>query len=109
MSGRKKRLPWRNHEDAVVESFRRDPKFAAEYLNAILEDGDQPELLLALRLLASAFGGMSALAGSAELNTTSLYRALSDKGNPELRSLTALLKAMGMRLAVQPLERRARA
>ena len=109
MSGRKKRLPWRNHEDAVVESFRRDPKFAAEYLNAILEDGDQKELLLALRLLAGAFGGMSVLAESAELNTTSLYRALSARGNPELRSFTALLKAMGMRLAVQPVERRARA
>lgn len=108
MSARKKRLPWRNHEDAVVESFRKDPKFAVEYLNAIFAEGDQPELLLALRLLAGAFGGMSALAGSAELNTTSLYRALSAEGNPELRSVTALLKAMGMRLAVQPVERRAR-
>ncbi|MGH8755489.1 MAG: DNA-binding protein, partial [Burkholderiales bacterium] len=40
------------------------------------------------------------------LNATSLYRTLSPQGNPELKSLTALLKAMGMRLAVQPVRER---
>ncbi|MBI1732672.1 MAG: addiction module antidote protein [Gammaproteobacteria bacterium] len=106
MRRKKRRLPWRNHEDAVVESFRRNPKFAARYLDAILEDGDQAELMLALRFLAVAFGGMGAVAESAELNKTSLYRTLSASGNPELRSVTTLLKAMGLRLAVQPLARR---
>ena len=60
--------------------------------------------LHALRYLARVFGGVSKLAEYAELNATTLYRTLSPKGNPELKSLTALLKAMGMRLAVQPLE-----
>jgi DNA-binding phage protein len=55
-----------------------------------------------LRRLASAFGGISHLAEEAELNATSLYRMLSPQGNPELKSLRALLDAMGMRLAVQP-------
>jgi len=96
--------PYRSHEEATVESFRKDSKFAAEYLNAVLEDGDQQELLVALRYLADAFGGVSQLAEQAELNATALYRTLSPRGNPELKSLMALLKAMGMRLAVQPLE-----
>ena len=47
------------HEDATIESFRRDPAFAAEYLNAVLEDGDQTELLTALRYMAGAFGGVA--------------------------------------------------
>ena len=94
----------RSHEQATIESFRRDPQFAAEYLNAILEDGDQEELMTALRYMAKAFGGVSRLAEEAELNATTLYRTLSPQGNPELRSLRALLKALGMRLAVQPLE-----
>jgi DNA-binding phage protein len=55
--------------------------------------------------MANAFGGVTKLAEKAELNATSLYRTLSQKGNPELKSLTALLKVMGMRLAVQPLNR----
>lgn len=93
----------RSHEEATIESLQNDPQFAAEYLNAILEDGDQQELLTALRYLARAFGGVSRLAEQAELNATALYRTLSPRGNPELKSLLALLKAMGLRLAVQPL------
>lgn len=94
----------RSHEEATIEGFRRDPQFAAEYLNTILEEGDQQELMTALRYMAKAFGGVSRLAEEAELNATTLYRTLSPQGNPELKSLTALLKAMGMRLAVQPLD-----
>ena len=38
-----KSVPSRSHEQATVESFRKDPEFAAEYLNSVLEDGDQEE------------------------------------------------------------------
>ena len=93
----------RSHEQATVESFRKDPRFAAEYLNAILEDGDQEELMLALRRIAEAFGGVPQLARSARLNANTLYRTLSSKGNPELKSLRAVLRAMGMQLTVRPL------
>lgn len=99
----RKSKPWRSHNEATVESFRKDPHFAAEYLNAVLTDGDQEELMLALRYMSQAFGGVSKLAQNADLNATTLYRTLSQTGNPELRSMTALLKAMGMRLAVEPL------
>ncbi len=93
----------RSHEEATIESFRDNPKYAAAYLNSVLEDGDEQELLVALRRVAEACGGMQKLAQSAQLNPTTLYRTLSPDGNPELRSLTALLKAMGMRLAVRPI------
>ncbi len=102
MSKKSKAPASRSHEDATIESFRKDPNFAAEYLNAILEDGDQDELMLALRRMSKAFGGMQALAGKAKLNTNSLYRTLSPRGNPELKSLRALLRAMGMQLRIQP-------
>jgi len=96
----------RSHEEATVESFRKDPVFAAEYLNSILKDGDQAELMLALRRMSKAFGGVQKLAQDAELNVNSLYRTLSSKGNPELKSLRAVLRAMGMQLTVQPLRKR---
>ena len=99
----------RSHEEATIESFRRDPALGIEYLNAVLADGDQAELMLALRRLSEAFGGVSKLARSADLNATTLYRTLSHKGNPELRSLTGLLRAMGMQLAVRRLPGRRRA
>jgi DNA-binding phage protein len=59
--------------------------------------------MVALRHMAEAFGGVPRLAARAQLNATTLYRTLSPKGNPELRSMQALLGAMGMRLAVQPI------
>lgn len=96
-------LPYRDHEGATIESFQRAPHFAAEYLNAVLADGDQDELIVALRYMAEAFGGVPKLATRAQLNATTLYRTLSAKGHPERRSMTSLLGAMGMRLAVQPI------
>ncbi len=93
----------RSHDDAMAELFRDDPKLAAATLDAIFAEGDQGELLVTLRQMTNAFGGMSAVAEAAELNPTQLYRTLSDKGNPELRSLTAILRSMGLRLAVQPI------
>jgi probable addiction module antidote protein len=106
MTVKTKALPYRSHEQATIESFGKDPEFAAEYLNAILENGDQAELLIALRRMAEAFGGVPKLAQTTKLNATSLYRTLSPRGNPELKSLRSLLKAMGMRLAVQPVRAR---
>lgn len=93
-----------NHNVMVVEMFREDPKFAAEYLNQVLEDGDQKELMLAMRRMAEAFGGVAELANRTNLHAKTLYRTLSPQGNPELKSLAALLKAMGLRIAVAPIK-----
>jgi probable addiction module antidote protein len=93
----------RSHDEAMAELLLEDPAFATEYLNSVLEDGEQPDLLVALRQMTKAFGGVPAIAERAQLNPTQLYRTLSAEGNLELRSLSAILKAMGLRLAVQPL------
>ncbi len=83
--------------------FCRDPALAAGYLNSVLADGDETDLMLALRSLSKAFGGVQEIARQAELNAHTLYRTLSLQGNPELKTLSAILKAMGMRLAIQPI------
>lgn len=93
----------RSHDEAMAELYRSDPAFALDVINGILEDGTQAELLIVLRQLAQAFGGVQAVAEQAHLNPTQLYRTLSPKGNPGLSSLSAILKAMGLRLAIQPL------
>ena len=91
----------RNHDEAMAEDFKQDPAYTLELLNEILADGEQGELLIALRQMAKAFGGVQSVAEKANLNPTQLYRTLSEEGNPELRSLSAILKAMGLRLAVE--------
>lgn len=94
------------HDEAMAELYRSDPALAVDILNSILENGDQAELLTVLRQMAQAFGGVPAVAEQAQLNATQLYRTLSPRGNPALSSLSAILKAMGLRLAVQPLSAR---
>ena len=86
------------HPD-LIESLR-DAGEAEEYLNAALEEGDPELFLLALRNVAEAQGGVAQLAEKAKLNRESLYKILSERGNPELKSLDALLHALGFRLAV---------
>lgn len=94
----------RTHDEAMAEMYREDPAYAVQLLNSILEDGDQSELLIALRQMTKVFGGVQAVAEQAHLNPTQLYRTLSPEGNPALSSFSAILKAMGLRLAVQSVQ-----
>jgi probable addiction module antidote protein len=96
---------WRTHDEAMAESFRKDPEFAADLLTDVIADGDEAELLILLRQLSKAFGGVTKIAARSGLNATSLYRTLSRRGNPELKSFTAILKAMGMQVAIRVAER----
>ena len=85
------------HEDWLLGQLK-DAEFAAEYLNAALVEGDQAAFMLALRDVARARGGMTAVARRTGMNRVALTRALSKTGNPELRSLTKILDASGVRL-----------
>mgnify|MGYP001600588167 CR=1 FL=1 len=89
----------RPYKESLLEDLK-DPNEAAEYLTAALEDGSPEVFLLALRDVAEAHG-MQRLAEGAQLNRESMYRMLSDQGNPQLSSLTAVLRQLGLRLAVE--------
>jgi probable addiction module antidote protein len=87
------------YEDGLKASLT-NPEEAAAYLNAALEENDQEVFLLALRDIAEA-RGFSQVAQNALLNRENLYRMLSPTGNPQLSSLNALLRSVGLRLAVE--------
>jgi probable addiction module antidote protein len=91
-----------SHEKAVVRELRDNPEFAVEYLRAALEDDDEPSvLLIALRRIAEARGGIAKVAKAAGIERESLYRALSARGNPRLSTLVAVTKAVGLKLTVE--------
>ena len=86
----------------MAELFQKDPAYALELLNSILEDGEQGELLIALRQMTKALGGVQSVAEKANLNSTQAATAPSPRREtPALSSLAAILKAMGLRLAVR--------
>jgi probable addiction module antidote protein len=107
-AGRKKSVPASvPHEPWLIERLK-DLEEAAAYLEAAIDDGDQGVLMLALRHIAQARGGVAAIARKSKLTREATYRMLSKSGNPELRSLTAILGAAGLRLSVRPIEQRLR-
>lgn len=82
-----------------------DPKNAAAYIEVALTEGDSGDLLHALRNVAEARGGIAHIAEKTGLNREALYRTLSKRGNPQLKSLAAILGATGLRLSVTPADR----
>ena len=81
----------------------KDPSEAAAYIEAAIDQGDQGALMLALRHVAMAQGGIAAVARRAKVTREAAYRMLSLSGNPELRSLSAILAAAGLKLSVKPI------
>jgi probable addiction module antidote protein len=91
-----------SHDEVMVKKLRERPRFAAEYLKAAMEDTDEPEvLLIALRHIAEARGGLAKVAKAAGIERESLYRALSANGNPRLSTIVGVMKAVGLKLTVE--------
>lgn len=71
------------------------------YLAEVTRDGDTRALPLALRTAANVLG-MTELARRTGLSRETLYRTLSEHGNPRLSTLAVILEAFGLRLALEP-------
>jgi len=78
----------------------------ARELDRLLERGHGRDVLEALRRLTKRFGGVAAVAQAAGLNRTFLYRMLSRDGNPEMRTVEIVLRTMGLRLGIRPVDAR---
>jgi probable addiction module antidote protein len=98
-----------SYHDELIESLK-NPKEADLYLRMAMEeyhdDRDVEALLIALRNIAEAKGGMGRLAKKTHLNRQNLYQVLSKKGSPTLDTFELILKGLGYRLVIQPDERR---
>lgn len=88
-----------SYQDYLIESLK-DSEEAAGYLNAALAGGDVKVFLLALHNVIQAQGGIANVAYRTEKSRTSLYKALSLKGNPYLESTQLILSAIGLHLQV---------
>lgn len=97
----------RNYEKDLLERLK-DPEYASEYLNSVIEDeGDDLEerFLIALSDVAKAYG-ISKLSKETHLWRKSLYKVLSPEGNPRFSTLAAILHAIGLRLQIATAERK---
>ena len=94
-----------SHHKREVEELRVDRELAVEYLKTAMWSLDDPNdraaWLLAMRTVAEAYGGLGAVATEAGISREALYRALSAKGNPTLKTMLAVLNTVGMRLSAE--------
>lgn len=90
-------------DEETIDMIRRDPEFGMLYLRTALAEIDEPAgeaiFLKALRQVIEARGGMTEVARKAGLSRESLYRALSARGNPTLRTLHRVINAAGLRFS----------
>ncbi len=70
-----------------------------DYLNDAFQDEDPHLFIVALGYLAKK-QGMTKVAKKAGLNRESLYKALSENGNPKFTTISKVSKALGCKLAV---------
>jgi probable addiction module antidote protein len=89
-----------SYEDTLLPMLK-DPVEAAAYVEAVLELDDPAALLVALRHVAKAHG-MAEVARRADMDDKTLFRALSEDGNPTLSTISKVLHAVGLRLSVVP-------
>ena len=93
----------KNYQEWLLEKLK-DHEEAIAYLNAALEEslkGDEESrqlFLLALRNVAEAQGGIGNLAKKANIGRESLYKTLSEKGNPKWHTLISLVIGLGLNL-----------
>jgi probable addiction module antidote protein len=92
-------MPTIPYRDLLLERLQ-DPTEAAHYLTACLEESDEV-FLIGLRDVVDALGGMAELANTTGLNRETLYRTLSENGNPRLSSLGLIIEALGLRLSIE--------
>lgn len=77
------------------------PERVAAYIAVVLEEGDPILIRDAIGIVARA-RGMTLIARETGMARESLYKALSETGNPSFETVTKVLRALGMRLSVEP-------
>lgn len=97
-----------DYHDDLIASLK-DPKEANDYLCVSLEeyqeDNNKEALLIALKNVVKARGGITKLARDSNLNRQNLYKIFSDKDNLRLDNFSAILKGLGFKLPIEPCKR----
>ncbi len=84
-----------------IADYLDNEEMIAEYLNAVLEEGDSADLIVAIGHIAKAIG-MTKISEESGLSRPSLYKALSDGAKPQFETIMKVLKAIGTQIQVNP-------
>jgi len=74
----------------------------AEYLNTVLEGGDNSDVITAIGHVAKSIG-MTKIAEETGLSRPSLYKALSEGAKPQFVTIMKVLRAIGGQIRINPI------
>lgn len=72
-----------------------------EYLNTVLEEGNDADVIMAIGHVAKAIG-MTKIAEETGLSRPSLYKALSEGAKPQFETIMKVLRAIGGEIRINP-------
>jgi probable addiction module antidote protein len=85
-----------------ISDYLDSNEMIAEYLNEVLENGNETDLVKAIGHVAIAIG-MTKIAEKSGMSRPSLYKALSDGAKPQFATIMKVLRAIGAQITVNPL------
>ena len=85
-----------------VADYLEDDEVIAEYLSVAAEDSNPDVLLAALAEVAKA-RGMAQVAAAAGLGRESLYKALTPGSHPRFETISAVMRALNVKISVVPI------
>ena len=85
-----------------IADYLDNKEMIAEYLNTVLEEGDNSDVITAIAHIAKSIG-MTKIAEETGLSRPSLYKALSYGAKPQFDTIMKVLRAIGGQIKINPL------
>ncbi len=85
-----------------IADYLDSKEMIAEYLNTVLEEGTNDDIINAIGHIAKAIG-MTKIAEETGMSRPSLYKALSEGAKPQFATIMKVIKAIGGQIQVTPL------
>ncbi|MHA8102998.1 addiction module antidote protein [Aquirufa nivalisilvae] len=84
-----------------IADYLDNNEMIAEYLNTVLEEGNEADVVTAIGHIAKAIG-MTKIAEETGMSRPSLYKALSEGSKPQFSTIMKVLKAVGGQIHIHP-------
>ena len=84
-----------------IADYLDSKEMIAEYLNTVLEEGNNDDIINAIGHIAKAIG-MTKIAQETGMSRPSLYKSLSVGAKPQFSTIMKVLKAIGGQIQVNP-------
>lgn len=98
----------RTFDDFLIESWKKDPELAIEFLNVALqeyfENENDLEFLHALKTYIEVQGNISDFARKANIEYSHLYKILNRKVTPKFNTISKIISTAGLMLKVEKKE-----